>query len=164
MLYKSGDLGILQPHPLSQVFKAGQEVGGHAHNFGHNTFARSGVWEIEKIHPTKFDANGEPTEWTVIETAVLDADAPCNWVWIEKGCWHVLRAKTDGARYQCVYVHRAPQAVTMDPQGQQPMKPLVMTDADGDSGIASTRRSWRSTPAGTRRIGDVLRAHILQAR
>lgn len=129
---RSGNLFIRVPN---EPMKKGEVVVGHQHNFDHTTFCVAGGLRIDLLDVHELNADGNPVEATIVASAELWAGenySGQNWHLIEKGKFHQITALADGTVYQCVYSHRAPQAISMWPAGQRPSKPLTKRDEEGD--------------------------------
>jgi hypothetical protein len=142
--YACGNIFVRQCEPM----QAGTGVLGHRHNFDHMTHVQSGVLEISVLRESAARIDGTPLEADVLETRVIRADDEVNWMLIMKGRFHILRALEDGTRYQCIYAHRAPQALTVGEPGQRDQQPYAKRDEDGalwlrvDESIVQDTAGW----------------------
>lgn len=108
-----------------------QVVLGHRHNFHHPTFVTHGSFEICLLDATEVNAEGNPLEAKISERFIVRADDPINWMLILKGRFHTLRALEDHSRYQCIYAHQMPQALSIDEPGQAHEAPITKRDEAG---------------------------------
>jgi len=127
----SGNIFIRVPN---EPMKAGQVVVGHQHNFDHTTFCVAGGLRVDILDVHEVNADGNPIAATIAASAELwagDNYTGQNWQLIQKGKFHQITALTDGTVYQCVYSHRAPQAISMWPAGQREERQLLKRDDAG---------------------------------
>lgn len=129
MEYVCGNLYIRQPN--EGFLTKDQVVLGHRHNFHHMTMITHGSFEICLLEATEVNAEGAPLNAQVLEQFVVRADDEINWVLILKGKFHTLRALEDHSRYQCVYAHQMPQALSVGEPGQTKEPPITKRDENG---------------------------------
>jgi len=104
--YVSGNVFIREGGPM----RAGEVVGGHAHNFDHTTYVTHGSLLIERL------VDGAP-----VQSVTKSAGQEKNWVLIRAGAEHRLTALEDGTIYHCIYSHRNAQGeVVMAHEGWAP--------------------------------------------
>ncbi len=123
--------GIFIRQSKAEGMRADEVVLGHRHTFDHVTFVTRGAIEVSLLEATKLNADGNPLDAAIVWTRVIRADDAENWVLVQKGRFHTLRAVEDGSRYQCTYASRLPQSITVHVQGQQSQMPLVKRDESG---------------------------------
>lgn len=129
MEYVSGNIFIRTP--INAALGVNETVVGHAHNFDHTTYVKSGTLEVCLLEPTKVDVNGAAIEAEVAFTQVIKASDEINWILILAGKIHSLRALEDNTIYHCIYSHRLPQAIALERPGTQPYFPTTKVDEDG---------------------------------
>lgn len=141
----SGNIFIRMPH---EAMQKDQVVLGHKHNFDHTTFCTRGALELCLLDVETVNAHGLPLDAKVAEVFVLKASDDINFQIVMKGRYHTIRALEDGTRYQCVYAHRAPQAISIEDPGQRHQEPYTKRDADGvlwvrvDESIVQDAAGW----------------------
>lgn len=129
MEYVSGNIFVRAP--VSGSLPAGAVVLGHQHNFDHTTFVLRGRFRVDALEVLELGADGLPLKTRTAASAEISAADDRPWLLIEKGTFHSLTALEDDSRYLCVYSHRMPQAVTMEPPGQQIGFQTRRVDTDG---------------------------------
>jgi len=113
MEYISGNIFIRTQPPMA----AGDVVVTHAHNFDHTTYCPVGALRVELL----------AEDGSVEASRDIRATDEVNFFLILKGKFHRLTALEDGTRYQCIYAHRMPQALTIPP-GELDTPPHTKTD------------------------------------
>jgi hypothetical protein len=129
MEFTSGNIYIRAP--LVGGLATGAVVLGHQHHFDHTTFVIRGRFLVEQFEVLELGAAGLPIRTRTVAAAEVRSTDDNPWLLIKKGTFHSLTALEDNSRYLCVYSHRMPQAVTMEPPGQQLGIPTRKVDADG---------------------------------
>ena len=129
MEFICGPVYIRQPN--DGFMKKDEVVLGHRHNFDHPTFVTHGSLEISLLTATEVNADGNPLNATVDKVVVINAGDEINWHLVLKGRFHALRALEDGTRYQCIYAHQMPQAISIEHPGQRIDPPITKRDEDG---------------------------------
>lgn len=122
--------GIFVRQSAPEGMSIDKPVLGHAHNFDHVTFVTRGSIEVSLLKVLEFNVDGNPLRTAIEFSRIISAEDEVNWLLVMKGRLHMLRAVTEGARYQCTYASRLPQALTEEP-GRRFEKPLVKRDEDG---------------------------------
>lgn len=66
----------------------GEQSISHSHNFDHVHYVRHGGRRVEKLKPTKFDADGQPVDFEVVMSKEIWATDRYPFLTIEAGVWH----------------------------------------------------------------------------
>ena len=118
-----------------KLLMRGEKVVGHRHNFDHVTYIQRGKFEVVT------------DEWT----KTISADDWDNFVLIKKNKVHSFTALEDNSRYQCIFAHRMPQAMTIGVPGELDSYPYTKRDELGllwvrvDETVIQDSTGW--TPA-----------------
>lgn len=111
----------------------GETVIAHKHNFDHMTQVLKGSLRIGLLEVSKFNAAGDPIEAETVLEKVISADDDINFMLVLKGRFHIITSLEDGTRYQCIYSHQVPQAITMHSPGGRIQAPYTKVDDNGDT-------------------------------
>jgi hypothetical protein len=127
------------------AMKKDQLILGHKHNFDHTTYVKKGAIEISLLTQTDVDVAGLPLTANVEFSRVIRASDEINWCLILKGRSHVLKALEDDTEYHCIYAHQAPQAITLENQGQFADAPLSKRDPEGNLWVRVNEKIVQTT-------------------